>query len=310
MKTGALLLSGLFCLQCSSYAQNSSYPSKYSQRETVILNREVDGSTTIEINNSGVYLNGEQIATRAELNNRNLSKKIVVRNGTKGRNHSYEEYYNQDRETRSQTRAVLGVFTDARKSGDGAYIDRVSPNSAAFDAGLRAGDVILRVDSVDIYNAEELTSTIHRHKPEDRVTITYNRNGKERQTTAVLGGTPEQSYNYPDQMDPMPPMPPSFPFKEDLYNNDKPRLGVSVENAENGVRIRSVRPGSVAESAGLRQGDIVTYLNDTKVSTVEDIQELVNSARSGSRLKIEIDRNGKRITRTATFPQTDDSKDL
>lgn len=310
MKTCTLLLSGLLGLQCSLYAQNSKYPSRYNQRETVILNRENDGNTTIEINNNGVYLNGEQIATRAELNNRNLSKKIVVRDEIKGGNRSYEEYYNQGLENRSEARrALLGVFTDPGKFDDGAYVERVSPNSAASEAGLRPGDVVLRVDSVNIYNAEDLTRIIRRHEPNDRVTITYNRNGKERQTTAVLGASRAQLYEYPEEMNLMPPPPPTIPL-EGIFNENKPHLGVSVESAENGVRIRTVRNGSVAESAGLRAGDVITYINDRKVDSVEDVQEQVTNARAGSRIKIEVDRNGKRITRTAMFPKTDDSKDL
>jgi len=314
MKTQTLLLSGLLFLQSQSFAQSSRSSSGYNQKETVILNRDQDGSTTIEINGSGVYVNGEQIATRPELGNRNLRKKIIIRDDGSGgsANRNYEEYYNSGRGNRgSEHRAMLGVFTDVRKSGDGAYIERVTPGSAAAEAGLKPGDVIIRVDSTNVYNAEDLTRTIRAYEPNDRVTIAYDRNGRERQTTAVLGQASAQTW--PQVFDdpgsiPTPPMPPMSP--SDDMTTDKPRLGVTVEDTENGVRIGSVREGSIADNAGLRTGDVITYIDSRKVNDVTDVQKAVGTARSGSKMKIELNRQGSRVTKTVSFPREGRSKDL
>ncbi|TIC79663.1 PDZ domain-containing protein [Nocardioides sp. GY 10113] len=70
---------------------------------------------------------------------------------------------------------------------DGALIRNVGDGSAAGAAGLRAGDVITRIDEHQVSGADSLIATIRAYRPGDRVTVTYERSGKERTTTLDLG---------------------------------------------------------------------------------------------------------------------------
>ena len=285
-------------MQFSSFAQSKK--TTRNTRETVIINRNNSGNTTIEITDDGIYLNGERVATRSELNNKNLSKKIIIRDNDNTR--SYEEYYNsRGAENTPERRAVLGVFTDGRSKEDGAYINRVTPNSAAAKAGLREGDVIIKIDTNEIYNAGDLVRIIRMYRAGDRVTISYTRNDREHQTTAILGEARDDAWSgiYEHSIPEFPPLPEAFPFG---FDDKRPRLGITVEETERGVRIRDVKEGSPAENADLRKGDMITYFNDNRIDDINELERRIKNIRAGSKIKIEINRNGNRMTKMLALP--------
>src|SRR5947209_10732814 len=80
--------------------------------------------------------------------------------------------------------AMLGVMP---VDGDnGAKLNEVTKGSAADKAGLKEGDVITKINDNKIVAADDLYDAIGKYKPEDKVTITYKRDGKENTTTATL----------------------------------------------------------------------------------------------------------------------------
>jgi putative serine protease PepD len=69
----------------------------------------------------------------------------------------------------------------------GAQIQSVENGGPADKAGLQQGDVITKVDDEVIDGSESLVATIRGHRPDDKVTLTYLRDGKTHTTTATLG---------------------------------------------------------------------------------------------------------------------------
>lgn len=306
MKTAFVLLAAGLLSANASFAQSQGKSrSVVTQKETIVISREGNDNTTIEINGEGVFLNGDKIASRAELNNRNLEKKIIIRNG-RGEPSSNEMPWKND-ESVTDRRAMLGVFMDARAGNDGAHIQKVSSGSAAERAGLRSGDIIIQIDDRQIKDSRDLTETIRSHNADDRVTITYLRNGKERQTTAMLDADRRMSFSI-QEMAPMPPMG-NMPC-EGWYQDERPKLGVTVEENGSGVLIRAVRPGSVADDGDLKEGDVITYIDDRKLSNVDQLQREVERVGAGERMKVEIRRNGNRMTKMLEFPRSGSRKDL
>lgn len=70
----------------------------------------------------------------------------------------------------------------------GVVVVRFPPNSPAEEAGLRPGDVILRINQVPINNVNEMQRVIHNFKPGDRVTLEVLRGGKRYQAQVKLEG--------------------------------------------------------------------------------------------------------------------------
>jgi putative serine protease PepD len=88
------------------------------------------------------------------------------------------------------THARLGVTVSDTRGGSlqqGALVRDVDPSAAGKAAGLRPGDVITKVDNEVIADSEALVATIRGHRPGDRVTLTYVRDGQAHTTTATLG---------------------------------------------------------------------------------------------------------------------------
>ncbi|GAA2702996.1 trypsin-like peptidase domain-containing protein [Micromonospora olivasterospora] len=84
-----------------------------------------------------------------------------------------------------------------------------------------------------------------------------------------------------------------------------PSLGVSVTAAENGgAVVASVTPGSPAEKAGLRQGDVITRFGDTVINDSDDLVGAVQSRKVGDRVEVQYQRNGSPATATVTLAET------
>jgi hypothetical protein len=87
--------------------------------------------------------------------------------------------------------AYLGVAVGDSTDPPGASVMRVAPSSPAATANLETGDVITAVDGDPVRNAAQLTRRIRAHDPDDRVTVTYSRDGESATADVRLGSRPE-----------------------------------------------------------------------------------------------------------------------
>jgi putative serine protease PepD len=91
--------------------------------------------------------------------------------------------------------ALMGIVPNPRFTGTGAQIvpttqngqEPITPGGAAEKAGLKAGDIITKLNDRPITGYQELFSEIWSHRPGDKVTITYTRDGRTATTELTLG---------------------------------------------------------------------------------------------------------------------------
>ncbi len=100
--------------------------------------------------------------------------------------------------------------------------------------------------------------------------------------------------------------------RETLADKDKAYLGVAGRNVTTvdserynmpvGFFIGEVNKGSAAEEAGVKVGDIIVGVNDTPVSTIEDLQDILSFTKAGSTGKLTVKRieNGEYVEKTLT----------
>ena len=81
-------------------------------------------------------------------------------------------------------RAELGI-----KASKGALVRGVQQGAPAENAGLQAGDVIIRVGDADIASSDDLGTAVRRHKAGDRIEIRWQRGSDQRSATVTLGST-------------------------------------------------------------------------------------------------------------------------
>lgn len=95
------------------------------------------------------------------------------------------------------THPVIGITLDMDYAGDGARVGTegsdggppVSTGGPGDQAGIKAGDVITKVDGQRVHSGEELIVKTRAHRPGDRLELTLERGGKEREVSLVLGSS-------------------------------------------------------------------------------------------------------------------------
>lgn len=97
----------------------------------------------------------------------------------------------RERSLRESDQAFLGVVGDLRFDGPGVKVREVSEGSGAASAGIRAGDVILKVGERVISGLMELRTSLSPIEPGDILTLTIERDGKSREIEVTLGSRPE-----------------------------------------------------------------------------------------------------------------------
>jgi len=80
----------------------------------------------------------------------------------------------------------LGINDDV----DGVYVIEVDPQGAAGEAGIRKGDVIVKIDGQAVNSDARLAELIARQKPGDKIRITYVRGGEQHESEATLKNKP------------------------------------------------------------------------------------------------------------------------
>lgn len=212
-------------------------------------------------------------------------------------------------------RAFLGVMSE--KNEKGAKITSVTKESAAAKAGLQKDDIITKVNDQSITDSEDLFETIRKFKPEDKVTISYLRDGQQKTTTAVLGKTMDMDvdFNFDDRLDR------GFNFEmpelrelEKLNWNfsRKPRLGIEIQDTEDGkgVQVIEVEDETPAQKAGLQEKDIIISINGKSVTSVDEIKAALKDLKDGDLIKAGITRSGKTQTLDIKIPKKLKTADL
>jgi serine protease Do len=231
----------------------------------------------------------------------------------------------------------LGVMVqdlDAADKSGGVRIDSVDRDSPAEKAGIRAGDVVVEYDEERVRSARQFTRLVQETPDGRQVPLAVLRDGKRQTLTA----TPEAgAFSWEMNIDgdrirrdverglrefrmDMPPM--RFRWDHDFDDlvapSSRRRLGISVDSmgdqlsqyfgaSEGGALITSVEPGSAAEKAGLKAGDVITSINGGRVRNAEQVVDAIRETREGD-VTIDYLRDKKAATAKATIEPRAQSK--
>lgn len=157
------------------------------------------------------------------------------------------------------------------KSLKGVYVNSVVSGGAAQDAGIKAGDVILKVNGVDVNKVAELQEQIGRYRPGQQVNVTVLRNDKTRDVMLTLrnsmGGTA------------------LYKQGEDVELLGAKVRTVSPQTAsrlkiKGGVEFVSLGEGKF-QQAGIKENFIITSVNRSRVLGVDELKALLANAKGG-----------------------------
>jgi serine protease Do len=83
------------------------------------------------------------------------------------------------------------------------------------------------------------------------------------------------------------------------FDNNRAMLGVSTEKDEKGVKVNNVTDESAAEKIGLKEGDVITKIGDTKVEDPDDLTKTITSHKPGDKVTVTWLRDNKEQKATA-----------
>jgi serine protease Do len=161
---------------------------------------------------------------------------------------------------------AIGMKTDK-----GAIVAEAMPGTPAAEAGLKAGDVITKLNGQVVNDASDLTRRIGSFKPSDKVELTYLRNGDEKMAQITLADQKNETLAKADAS----------------QAKDPAALGIQIAPAkevdgagDKGVAIVGVDPNGTAAEQGLATGNVILDVSGKPVSTPEDVKAGIASAKS------------------------------
>ena len=169
----------------------------------------------------------------------------------------------------------------------GALVSYIEKDSPAEKGGVKQGDIIMKINDVEIKDSNHLKNIVAENKPKNKVTLTIFRDKKQLNVDVKLGelkGDKETLSNQSDK------------DKDILLE----KLGISLEKLnddnkslfkfknEKGLVITKVTPGSIAQIAGLSRGELIVNVNGKVIDNITDFEAIVNNElKNGIRLLIE-----------------------
>jgi S1-C subfamily serine protease len=156
----------------------------------------------------------------------------------------------------------------------GVYIEQLSDNGGAKDAGIREGDVIRSINTHPTNTTSELLEIIGQHNPGDVVDVEVLRDGESKSYMVQLrnqeGNTEVNTKE--DQEE----------FLADLGASFKP-IDRSLQKElglQNGMQVDKIGDGMLSRG-GVESGFIITQINDVDINSVKDIEQAMKNVRSG-----------------------------
>lgn len=202
------------------------------------------------------------------------------------------------------------------KEDRGAEVTSVTEDSPAAKAGIKEGDVVLEYNGQAVQGQEQLARLVRETPAERQVKIVVWRGGSTQTLNATIaarrggnfsvfrGGEP---FTMPEIR--IPEMPDLPRVEVNLQNR---RLGIVGEalreedqladffGVKEGVLVKSVLKNSAAEKAGIKAGDVVVKVGDTKVNRTEDITRAFRNLADKATVSVVVVRNKKEMTLPVT----------
>lgn len=162
---------------------------------------------------------------------------------------------------------------------EGIYVDSVVEDSGAEKAGIKKGDIIKEIDRIKVSKFADLTGHIGAKRVGDKVSLKISRDGSLKTIDVTL--TRNETLTLP-----------LVGRVKNTKQDDLKKL-----KASNGIKIIELdkQYAEYWKKNGVKEGAIITSINDTKINSVDDAQEAIKNKSAYEPLRIElINSNGEK----------------
>ena len=161
----------------------------------------------------------------------------------------------------------------------GALVSDLTPDGPSEHAGLKPGDLVLKVDGHDVANGADLTRHVALAHAGDVIHLEVRRDGKVQQVDIHSGVRPSEAQLARNLGGGAP--------EPDATQDAEKVLGMRLApNADGGVAIKGVSSASEAGQKGLRTGDVILQAGEHKVSSPQDVAAAAAEAKKNGRTSV------------------------
>jgi serine protease Do len=192
-------------------------------------------------------------------------------------------------------------FFGDSNSAAGAVVTEVEPDSPGAKAGLKIGDVIIKIDNQKVADAGELQATVSQKGPGAKITLDVLRDGKSLSLPVTLEAMGNRSAEGKESSEDG-----QGKMRWGIGLNDLTpdlREQIQAPREVHGALIEQVQPGSSADNAGLQRGDVILEVNRHKVETAAEVQQELGKVAKGQDALILVWSNGGNTFRVLHAPE-------
>jgi serine protease Do len=168
---------------------------------------------------------------------------------------------------------------------EGALVADVVSGSPAEKGGIERSDIIVAYNGKAVKDSHDLPAMVAVTPVNEKVTVTVLRDGKELQLHMKVGKLPSEEAKLEQSVQPT----------EGKWGLELHDLSPQIANqlridADQGVVVVGVEPGSPADEAGIQQGDVIVAVDRRAVSSVDDVKENIDKSEDKDHLLLLVQR--------------------
>ncbi len=157
----------------------------------------------------------------------------------------------------------------------GAYIAEVNKGSGADEAGIKGGDVIVKIADHDINTSPELQEMVARYRPGDKIPVTYIRNGKTLTATVTLKGKNNSTTISKADNDSGGDVLEELGVKlEEIKGSEAKKIGLV-----GGLKVTQILDGVIKDNTNIKEGFVITGLNNRPITNIDDFKSILQKSR-------------------------------
>ena len=155
---------------------------------------------------------------------------------------------------------------------NGVFVAGVSENGAAKEAGIDQGDVVTAINKIKVKTVAELQSQIGMYNPGDKVKVTVNRNGTEKEFTMNLRNSKGSTEVVKAENNTLAALGAEF---SEVGLDLKKKLDIKY-----GVIVSNIRTGKMQKS-GMKNDFIITHIDNQPVKNLEEFTKIMKAKNGG-----------------------------
>jgi len=153
----------------------------------------------------------------------------------------------------------------------GVLVEDFGERSSAKAAGIQKGDILTAINNIPIRNFAELQIQLNKFRPGDKISVTVDRNGNNRNFNVELKND-EGNTEITRNTDPVSALGATF---KPVSDETKKELGIN-----SGIEVVTVESGALLDTKGIKKGFIIMRMNNTPVNSESDVNRIIAATKT------------------------------